>query len=316
MTDEIRIGVSACVLGENVRFDGGHKRDAFVADTLAPLVRFVPMCPEVEIGLGTPRESLRLVRSPDGVRMVAPKSGRDHTEAMRSYARRKAQQLARFDLCGFILKKDSPSCGMARVRVYDQNGVPSKTGRGLFAEALLETHPNLPVEEDGRLRDPRLRENFFERVFAYRRLKSLFTGRWTLGRLVDFHTREKSLLRSHDERAYRELGRLVAGAKSRSREEVAENYSRRFMEALARVATTRRHRNVLEHIVGYLKHRLDREEKRNLLGLIEDFARGLVPLVVPVTLVRHFATCHGMTHLARQTYLDPHPKELMLRNHA
>jgi len=318
--EEIRIGISACLLGENVRYDGGHKRDSFLADVLGPFVSFVKMCPEVEIGLGTPRETVRLVRSPDGenggnaVRMVAPKSGGDHTVAMRRYAKRKADELDRLDLCGFVLKKDSPSCGMARVRVYDPKGVPAKNGRGLFAAALMERHPDLPVEEEGRLNDPRLRENFIERVFAYRRLTDLFAPRWTVGKLVEFHTREKLLLLAHDVTVYRELGRLVATAKGRPRQEVEREYRVKFMGALARRATVKKHRNVLEHILGHFKKVLTKDEKQNLLGQIDDFASGLVPLIVPVTLLRHFVMRHGVSYLDGQTYLQPHPKELMLRN--
>ena len=278
--DDIRIGISACVLGEKVRFDGGHKRDAFINETLAPLVTFISVCPEVEIGLGTPRESLRLIRSEDGARMVARKSGSDHTVEMRNYARRKTRELARLDLCGFILKKDSPSCGMDRVRVYDHSGAPSRTGRGLFAAGLMNSLPDLPVEEEGRLRDPRLRENFFERVFAYRRLKVLFSSRWTVGQLVKFHTHEKALLLAHDVVAYRDLGRIVAGGKSRSRKELALEYRTAFMGALKKIATTKKHRNVLEHITGHFKKLLSKDEKRHLLALIDDFSRGLVPLVV------------------------------------
>ena len=313
--DEIRIGISAGLLGEKVRFDGGHKRDSFIVDTVGSLVRFVPVCPEVEIGLGTPRETLRLERSGKGVRMVAPKSGTDHTATMTDYGKRKAKELGSLDLCGFILKKDSPSCGMERVRVFDKNGLPSKIGRGVFAEQLIAANPELPVEEERRLCDPRLRESFFERVFAFRRLKALFSGRWSFGQLVAFHTNEKFLLLAHDRVGYGRLGRLVADGKKRPRSEVATNYRTTFMATLKKIATVKKHRNVLQHIAGHLKKVLTPEEKAELHGHINDFAAGLVPLIVPITLIRHLARRHNITYLDGQTYLEPHSKELMLRNY-
>lgn len=312
---EIRIGISACLLGQEVRFDGGHKRDAYINETLSRFVRFVPICPEVDIGLGTPRESLRLVRDGERVRMIAPKSGTDHTATMKRYSSRRAKQLAGEDLCGYIFKKDSPTCGVHRVRLYDQNGVPSKTGRGLFAEAVLARYPSLPVEEEGRLQDPRLRENFFERVFAYRRLKDLFRSRWRTGDLVRFHASEKLLLMAHDPRAYSHVGRLVAGARGRDRRELVTEYETSFMAVLGRIATRRKHTNVLQHILGHFKKLLSSEDREEILTLIEDFRRGHIPLVVPVTLFRHHVRRHNVEYLMHQSYLDPHPKELMLRNH-
>lgn len=313
--EEIRIGISACLLGEEVRFDGGHKRARFLTDTVAEFVRYVPVCPELELGLGVPRESLRLSREAGGVRLVAPKSGTDHTDSMGRFAERRARELGSEDLDGFVLKKDSPSCGLFRVKIYDQHGSPSRDGRGLFAEAMVANHAHLPMEEEGRLNDPGLRENFFERVFAYRRLKNFFAGTWKVGQLVEFHTREKFLLFAHDEPAYRELGRLVAEAKSRSREALEEEYRARFMQALGKLATRRQLVNVLQHITGFFKRDLDDESRRELAEVIEDFRAGLLPLVVPVTLVRHHVRILKVEYLAGQTFLEPHPKELMLRNH-
>ena len=213
----IRIGISACLLGEKVRYDGGHKRDPYIVETLGRYVEWVPVCPEIEMGLGTPRETLRLVRIGEDVRLVMPKTGEDHTERMHAYANRRVAALTKEVLHGYILKKDSPSCGMERVRVFDAKGVPTKTGRGLFAETLLGHFPNLPVEEEGRLSDPRLRENFIERVFAYHRQRLLFSGRWRMGDLVAFHTANKLLLMAHSPQACAGLGRLVAGAKKMPR---------------------------------------------------------------------------------------------------
>ena len=316
----IRIGVSSCLLGRPVRFDGGHKRHDFVVDTLGPFVEFVPVCPEVELGLGTPRETLRLVAADGRLRMVMA-NGEDHTEAMERYSRRRVDALAAEDLSGYILKKDSPSCGMERVRVYRQprregaDPVPDKTGRGLYADALIRRFPFLPIEEEGRLADPRLRDNFIERVFAWRRLRTLFDGRWTLGALVGFHTAHKLALLAHSPAAYRELGQLVARARSLSRPTLRERYEAGFMGALSVLATPKKHANVLQHMVGYFRGSLDPASRDELLTAIDDHRRGLVPLIVPMTLIKHHVRLLEVEYLAGQVYLDPHPKELMLRNH-
>ncbi|HVH27213.1 MAG TPA: DUF523 and DUF1722 domain-containing protein [Vicinamibacterales bacterium] len=310
----VRVGISSCLLGEAVRFDGGHKRDAFLTETFGRFVEWVPVCPEVECGLGTPRESMRLVREGEGVRLLTVKTGVDVTDQLVRYARRRVAQLASQDLCGFVLKKDSPSCGMERVKVYGQGPVPTKSGRGLFAATLKDGCPNLPIEEEGRLSDPRLRDNFVERVFAYGRLRTLFGGRWNHGALVRFHTAHKLTLMAHSPAAYRQLGRLVAQAPS-VRQDLERRYTEMFMGALSIIATRRRHANALHHMAGYFKQRIDSESKAELLGAIDDYARELVPLVVPLTLVRHHVRVHNVTYLAGQVYLEPHPKELMLRNH-
>jgi uncharacterized protein YbgA (DUF1722 family)/uncharacterized protein YbbK (DUF523 family) len=309
------VGISSCLLGEKVRFDGGHKRDAFLVETFGRYVEWAPVCPEVEMGLGTPRETLRLVRIGHDTRLVMPKTAVDHTEAMRTYAHRRVAELAKEGLCGYVLKKGSPSCGMERVRVFDAHEVPSKSGRGLFAEALLRQFPNLPVEEEGRISDPRIRENFVERVFAYHRLRSLFGGGWKLGDLVRFHPAHKLLLMAHSPKAYADLGRLVAGAQATPRVQLRDRYESAFMGALREIATTKRHSNVLQHIVGYFSKKLDVDSCGELHALIQDYRAGLVPLVVPITLIRHYVRQLDVTYLRGQVYLEPHPKELMLRNH-
>jgi uncharacterized protein YbgA (DUF1722 family)/uncharacterized protein YbbK (DUF523 family) len=311
---EIRIGISSCLIGCKVRFDGGHKKDDFLVNTFGKWVRWVPVCPEVEVGMGTPRESIRLVRDGTGVRLIAPKSGSDWTARMLTYAVGRVAELEAEDLSGYVLKKDSPSCGMERVKVYGE-GMPSKSGRGAFAEELLARFPNLPVEEEGRLCDPRLRDNFVERVFAYHRLKALFASRWTVGSLVAFHTAHKLQLMAHSPQAYTELGRLVAGAKALDRSEVERRYRDGFMQGLRAIATARRNTNVLQHIVGYFRTLLDDVSRIELLGVVEDYRQGLIPLVVPITLIRHYVRLHGVSYLAGQSFLAPHPKELMLRNH-
>jgi uncharacterized protein YbgA (DUF1722 family)/uncharacterized protein YbbK (DUF523 family) len=312
----IRVGVSACLLGRRVRWDGGHKSDAFLVDTLGPYVEWVPVCPEVEVGLPIPRDTLRLVKRGGEVRMVMPRTGSDHTDDMRAYAERTVRRLADEDLCGFVLKKDSPTCGLARVKVYAGKGAPTRDGRGLFAEELVRRLPTLPVEEEGRLCDPRLRENFVERLFAYRRLKSLFAARWTVGSLVAFHSAHKLQLMAHSPSAYQALGRLVARAKTTPRAGLREEYERAFMAALAQIATPGRHANVLQHMMGYVTRDLGRDETRELDQLIGDYRRGLVPLLAPVTLLRHHLRRQRVDYLLSQAYLDPHPRELMLRNHA
>ena len=313
----IRIGISSCLLGQKVRFDGGHKRDDFLTGTFSNYVEFVPVCPEIEAGFGTPREPMRLVRDDAGaaVRLITVKTGIDLTSRLAVFSRRRAKQLEAEDLCGYVLKKDSPSCGMERVKVYDHNMVPSKIGQGLFAEALIARFPFLPVEEEGRLVDPQLRDNFVERVFAYRRLRDLFESRWTTGSLVAFHTAHKLTLMAHSIAAYQQLGRLVASAKGTPRDQLRARYTEGFMTALAAIATPKRHTNVLQHMAGYFTKLLDAPSRAELASAIEDYRLGLVPLIVPITLLRHYVRQHGMTYLAGQVYLDPHPKELMLRNH-
>lgn len=319
-TTSIRIGVSSCLLGRKVRYDGGHKRDHFVLEVLGPYVAFVPVCPEVELGLGTPRETLRLVRKGDDIRMVMA-NGEDHTDGMRTYAARRARELASDDLCGYVLKKDSPSCGMERVKVYPEpspdkgHQAGEKVGRGLFAEALMARLPNLPVEEEGRLHDARLRENFIERVFAYARLRELFRGRWSPARVVAFHTAHKLQLMAHSTVAYRELGRLVAASKQMAGAEFRRKYENGFMAALAHLASRGRNANVLHHAAGHLKRHLDSAARAELAQLIDDYRGGLVPLVVPITLIGHHVRRHAIDYLSGQVFLEPHPKELMLRNH-
>jgi uncharacterized protein YbgA (DUF1722 family)/uncharacterized protein YbbK (DUF523 family) len=311
----IRIGISSCLLGAEVRFDGGHKRDSFLTEVLGPFVEWVPVCPEVEAGFGTPRETMRLEQVAGTIRLLTTRTKQDVTRQLTSHADRRVGEIARLGLSGYVLKKDSPSCGMERVKVYDQHGTPSRSGRGLFAERLLARLPTLPVEEEGRLADARLRENFIERIFAYRRLQALFRPRWTIGELVAFHTAHKLAVMAHSVNAYTRLGQLVATAKARPRADVAREYETVFMEALASVATPARHANVLQHMAGYLKKVLDADARAELAQAIDDYRHGLVPLIVPLTLLRHHVRRHRIEYLLGQTYLDPHPKELMLRNH-
>ncbi len=315
-----RLGVSACLLGRAVRYDAGHKRDAFVVDVLGPFVEFVPVCPEVEVGMGTPRPSVRLVGQSEAPRMVAERTGEDWTARMEALARARVEALTGEDLSGVVTKKNSPSCGLTRVRVYPvkrdgTTGVPRRDGVGLFVRELTRRLPLLPVEEECRLVDPLLRESFIERIFAYARWKALLAGGLTRGGLVAFHTAHKLALLAHSPDAYRKLGKVVAGAKGRASQALADEYGAGFMAALARPATRGRHVNVLQHMAGYFK-RAPAEDRRELEEVIRDYGRGHVPLVVPLTLLRSQVRRHQVDYLAGQTYLDPDPKELMLRNHA
>lgn len=309
----IRIGISACLLGRKVRYDGGHKHDHFITDTLGQYFQWVPVCPEIK--LGTPRPTLRLEQDGDQLRLVMPKEGRDLTRTMQSYAKKRVAALAGEDLCGYILKKSSPSCGMERVKVYTPDGYPAGKGRGLFAESLLEHFPYLPVEEEGRLHDPSLRENWITRVFAFHRLRSLFGGPWTVGKLVAFHADHKFLLMAHCPKTLKELGAMVAAAKSAGRSEVGRSYESRFMTALTKIATRAKNTNVLQHILGFFKRDLDAASRSELLEHIEAYRRGQVPLVVPLVLVSHYVRILNVSYLRDQVYLNPHPRELALRNH-
>ena len=312
----LRIGISSCLLGREVRWDGGHKRDRFLTGMLEDYVEWVPVCPEVELGMGIPREPVHLVRVGDELRMRSQRGGSDHTAAMQRFSTRRVAELAHEELCGYVLKKDSPSCGMERVKVRsEKGGSPRREGRGLFAEALLRAWPELPVEEEGRLNDPVLRENWIERIFAYRRLRSLFAASWRRRDLVAFHTAHKLQLLAHAPALYRELGRMVAGAAELPRKELELRYGRLFMQALAHKATRARHQNVLEHAIGHFKKRLDAPVREEMLQHVREYRAGLVPLVVPLTLVRHYVARLGVDYLAGQVYLEPHPRELMLRNH-
>ena len=316
MEEQLRIGLSTCLLGENVRFDGGHKRDRFVTDTLGQFLEFVPVCPEMECGLGVPRESMRLVGKPESPRLVTNRTKIDHTERMITWARKRVQELEKEDLCGFIFKSRSPSSGMERVRVYNEKGIPEKKGVGMFARIFMEHFPLLPVEEDGRLHDIRLRENFIERIFALKRWRDLLDEKRSRGRLVAFHTQHKLLILSHSQKHSRILGKLVAEAKSISPKQLYPQYQSLFMEALKLKATVKKNINVLQHMMGYFKKQLSADEKHELLETFDQYREGYIPLIVPLTLIKHYVGKYDQPYLKQQVYLNPHPIELKLRNHA
>lgn len=315
MTDIIKLGISSCLMGNNVRYDGGHKLDRFLRDTLGQYVTFVPVCPEVECGLPVPRESMHLVGDPADPRLVTTRTGIDHTDRMKRWARERLDSLAREELCGFIFKKNSPSSGMLRVKVYDDKGMPRNVGSGLFAKAFMERFPRIPTEEEGRLYDPGLRENFIERIFALRRWRSSLSQGKSLGPLVAFHTREKLLLLAHSPDNYRAMGKLVADGKRLPLGQLYDTYEKLLMETLALKATAAKHTNVLQHIMGYFKKSLSADEKQEMLEIIGQYRAGHLPLIVPVTLACHYVRKFGQEYLAGQSYLNPHPVALQLRNH-
>ena len=311
----IRLGISTCLLGDPVRYDGGHKRDRFITDTLGQYVEFVPVCPETECGLGVPRESMRLQGDPASPRLVTSRTGVDHTDRMVAWAERRLKELEQEDLCGFIFKSDSPSSGMERVRVYSDKGMPERKGVGIFARMFMEHFPLLPVEEEGRLHDPKLRENFIESIFTLKRWRDLLKDHPTRGKLVAFHTEHKLLILSHSPRHSQLMGKLVAGAKQIPPGKLYREYEALFVAALMVKTTVKKNTNVLQHMMGYFKKELSPDEKQELIEVIDGYHEGLAPLIVPITLLRHYVRKYDQPYLKEQVYLNPHPVELKLRNH-
>ncbi len=312
----VRVGVSACLLGGEVRFDGGHKRDRYLTDLLGESVTWLPVCPELEVGMGIPRPVIQLQGGEIGERLVSRKSGEDWTDRMRDYADARTAELAALGLDGFVLKKDSPSCGMTRVRVYGQpGGMPGKQGVGHFAQALDRGMPDLPTEEEGRLRDAVLRERFIEEIFSHNRWRVLVSRGLSRGRLVAFHEAHKMLILAHDVTLYRELGRIVASFGQVTDEEVYPAYHRAFVAAFRKPTTVARHVNVLEHLFGHVKNKISGPEKREIAASIEDYRSARVPLIAVISLLRFLVAAHDVQYVRGQLYLEPHPRELMLRNH-
>jgi uncharacterized protein YbgA (DUF1722 family)/uncharacterized protein YbbK (DUF523 family) len=313
--NKIKLGVSACLLGQPVRYDGGHKRDRYVTDTLASYVDYVPVCPEVECGLPVPRESMRLTGDPANPRLVTRKTGLDHTDRMLDWGEKRLRELEKEPLCGYIFKSKSPSSGMARVKVYGDGGRPLNSGVGLWARMFMAHFPLLPFEEEGRLNDGVLRENFIQRIFVCKRWRDLEARGRTLGNLVEFHTRHKLLVLAHSTVKYRELGKLVAQGKQLSLDELFQRYQELLAGTLKFAATRKKHVNVLQHVMGYFKRDLSSDEKQELLEVINRYAAEQVPLIVPVTLLNHYVRKYDQPYLKEQYYLEPHPSELALRNH-
>ncbi|TCD24575.1 DUF1722 domain-containing protein [Pseudomonas sp. IC_126] len=310
----IKIGISACLLGDPVRFNGGHKESRLCSETLARHFQFVSICPEVAIGLGTPREPIRLVGAPEHPRAVGTVHPElDVTDALVAYGERIATELD--DVSGYILMQKSPSCGMERVKVYQASGHPAEGGgSGLFAQGLMRMRPDLPIEEAGRLNDPVLRENFLTRIYAHAEWQRLLRTGLTRKALVNFHSRYKYQLMASDPLQYKALGRMVGGVGNISLEEFAPAYFSQLMAALKKNASRGNHSNVLQHLSGYLKKHLEGDDKQELQRLITQYREGIVPLVVPLTLLKHHFRRHPDRYVASQAYLQPHPEDLSLRN--
>ena len=316
MKDKIKIGVSSCLLGEEVRWNGGHRHDRYVQGILDRYFEYVPTCPEVDVGMGIPRETVALYGTLENPKMISKKSQTDWTKKMSDYTRDRIRELGNTGLCGYIFKSKSPSCGIGRVPVYSEfGGSKVRHGPGMFANSFIKILPLIPVEDEGRLHDPVIRENFIVRVFCFNRLQILSKERFTMGALVSFHAKHKFLILAHSKKQYDEMGKLVATGKSLSREELKARYSSLFMEALAYKSTPKKNTDVLLHMMGFLKKILTRDEKEDILSTIEGYRQGLLPLIVPVTLIRHQVKKNNIEYLIDQVYLNPHPKELMLRNH-
>ena len=338
MKENIRLGISSCLLGEKVRYDGGHKLDRFLTQTLGQFVEFVPVCPEVECGFPVPRESLHLVGDPESPRLITTHTRQDHTERMLQWARKRVKELEKENLCGYIFKSDSPSSGMERVKVYNEQGMPVKKGVGLFARVFMDHFPLLPVEDEGRLHDLKLRENFIERIFVFKRWRDLLSrqvrrrrdfalsvfaetspeggqGRVGAGKLVEFHTRHKMLILSHSPNHYRMMGKMVADVRKTPLEELYGRYQVLLMEALRLKTTPKKNANVLLHAMGYFKQSLSADEKQEFLEVLDGYRKEYLPLIVPITLINHYVRKYKQPYLRDQYYLHPHPLELQLRNH-
>lgn len=314
--EKVPVGISQCLLGDPVRFDGGHKHSKVCTEVLARRFEFVPVCPEMGIGMGAPRETIHLQGSvhDERIRVVGNRTpGLDVTDALEQYGRDKAAELG--ELCGYVFMGRSPSCGLANIKVYHENGNPiGRSTRGVYAREFTARHPLLPVEEEGRLRDPVLCDNFVTRVYAWQRWRALERSGLTLAKLQDFHARHKYLLMAHRPAAYQHLGRLVALAHQRPVADAAHDYIHDFMATLRMVATAKSHTNVLQHLAGYLKKLLDAGSRQELATLIDDYRQGKVPLFAVLTLLRHHLRQHPNAYVQRQVYLEPHPPELLLRN--
>jgi len=313
--NKIKLGISTCLLGENVRWNAGHKLDRYLSQTLGQFVEYVPVCPEVEAGFGVPRESMRLVGDPKFPRLITFKSKEDRTNQMLNWAKKRVKQLENENLCGFIFKSDSPSSGMVNVKVYTDKGIPVKKGIGIFANEFMVHFPLIPTEDDGRLHNPEIRENFIERIFALKRWRETLSEKKGMGSLVEFHSRNKLLILSHSPKHASQLGKLVGIGKTITTGKLFSQYEMLLMEALSLKTTTKKNLNVLQHIMGYFKKQLTGDEKQELLEIFDQYRNGFVPLVVPITLINHYVRKYNQPYLKMQTYLNPHPVELKLRTH-
>jgi len=312
--EKVKIGIASCLLGNPVRWNGGHKRDRFIVGTLAQHLDFVPVCPESECGLGIPRETMHLAGDPAAPRLVTTKTGEDKTDQMQHWAKKRLRELEDEGLCGYIFKTKSPSNGMRKLKVFATREQVFYNGVGIYAKMFMDRFPNLPVIDDGMLHDPGLRSNFIEQIFTLRRWREVLAGRKTVGRLVAFHTCQKLLIMSHSQKHYREMGKLVAAGKSMPAGELYACYEAFLLESLRLKPTIKKHCNVLQHILGYFKKQLSADEKQELLSVIDSYRQEQVPLIVPMTLANHYVRKYDQPYLKQQTYLNPHPLDLKLRS--
>jgi uncharacterized protein YbgA (DUF1722 family)/uncharacterized protein YbbK (DUF523 family) len=315
MQEKIKIGISSCLLGEKVRYDGGHKLDPFLRDTFGRYVEWVRVCPEVESGLPVPREAMHLMGDPDSPRLVTIHSGIDHTNRVLRWTKRNISAPERTGLCGHVFKARSPSCGLSGVKLYSPHGTLLGTGPGIFARMFAERFPVLPVVEEESLYNPAVRENFIERVFVFKRWQEYLRKDGSRGGLVSFHTANKLFILAHSPKHYAILGKLVADAKQYRPDALHAKYISTLMEGLRLLATGKKNTNVLQHMAGYFKDRLFPDEKQELREIIGNYHNGLVPLIVPLTLICHYVRKYNVEYLKKQYYLNPHAVELMLRNH-
>lgn len=312
----VRLGISRCLLGEPVRYDGGHKLDRFLRDTVGPFVKWVPVCPEVECGLPVPREAMHLTGSPENPRLVKALSGADLTQQMQAWISRRIKELEDEQLCGFIFKTRSPSSGMRDIKIYNENtGRVGHYGAGLFAGAFMSRFGLIPVEDECRLRDMSIRENFIERIFVMARWYSYINPDGSIKELMDFHTDHKLLIMAHSPEMLKKLGRLAGGGTKKNPDQLKVEYVTVLMEVLKQKSTVKKNTNVLQHCMGYFKDRLSTDRRKEIAKAISEYHAGMVPLIVPSTLIQHYVRLYQEPYLMRQWYLNPLPGELMLRNH-
>ncbi len=313
--EKIKVGISSCLLGNPVRYDGSHKLDTFLKDIVGKYFDFIPICPEVEMGLPVPREPMHLVGDRDNLRLITTRSKIDYTDRMLKFARKRVKELKKEDLCGFIFKSRSPSSGYRNVKVYNDNGIPTSTSSGLFAKVFMEENPLIPVEDEGRLKDDEIRDNFFTRVFILYNWKRLIKTGFTRKGIIDFHTHNKLLIMAHSPKAYLELGRSLTNLKGVNLREFADVYINNVMDALRHKATRGKNVNVMYHTMGYFKKYLDRKDKEELISLIQEYKEGNLPLIVPITMINHYVNKFDISYLKSQSFLNPTPLELRVKKY-
>lgn len=315
MSETIKIGVSACVVGENVRFDGSHARDSYLTETLAKYVEFVPLCPELACGMGLPREKVRQVDCAGDIRLIGRDSGEDWSDRMLKWCERVLPGLEEEGLNGFVFKSRSPSCALQRGKIVSTTKSPATRGAGFFSSKVMDMFPLLPVEASDRLHNPIIRENFIRRVFLLKRWRELGDKGKQIGHLVDFHTRHAMLIRAHDLRGYRELGKLLGESSVFNNEEIFDTYSVLLFRSLALKSTPKKNSDVLTHILNLLKKDLDNGDIQEIKTMIQAYKGGRIPLIMPVTIINHHARRLNKSYMMQQYFLNPHPAELKLLNH-